>query len=453
MEMDIDLSHEFETVQKSLSDTLIDTVAESREMFQIVKERVKDSVQDSELFQYISAACEEIINLQTNFQQTKQKAPLWCCDKNIMRGKKLCSFIVFILSDYLTRDAISNIMPLFYEFVSGVGGKVTTIGGKRDSHKQFKDGPLEEALFDNPFGIYFDRNNNMLISEFGSHTVRIISPNDYVVKTIAGRAHEKGNEDGDGQNSTFWIPVQFCEERDGTYIVVDSFNNNYRRIKFVDGVYKVKAIDLGRDETTQLFNEVSACHDMFLDQNGDLIASDTCNHRIIKIEKGDKFVSYCGVPEISGYQDGHISQALWNKPSGVVVDRFGDIIVCDYQNHCVRKIHTKTQTVSTLAGQGKKEGFKDGKGSEALFRHPNAVCIGLDDSLFICDTDNFCIRQISTDGFVTTIAGTPGKIGSQDGNALESSFNYPVNLCVDFKGDLFIADWKNDLIRKFTFDY
>jgi hypothetical protein len=64
---------------------------------------------------------------------------------------------------------------------------VTTIGGKRDSHKQFADGPLDTALFDNPFGIHFDKNDNLLISEFGSHTIRLISPNDYVVRTIAGK--------------------------------------------------------------------------------------------------------------------------------------------------------------------------------------------------------------------------------------------------------------------------
>lgn len=253
--------------------------------------------------------------------------------------------------------------------------------------------------------------------------------------------------------------MQFCEERDGSYIVVDSFNNNYRRITLVDGVYKVKVLDLGHDEDTKKANEVSACHDIYLDHNGDLIASDTCNHRIVKLikggngEKGDKFITYCGTPEFSGYLDGPLHLSLWNKPSGLVVDRFGDIIVCDYQNHCIRKIHTKTQIVTTIAGQGKKEGYKDGIGTEALFRHPNAVCIGLDDNLLICDTDNFCIRQLSPDGYVTTLAGIPGKIGSQDGEAHESSFNYPVNLCIDKRGDVFIADWKNDLIRKFAFDY
>jgi hypothetical protein len=151
--------------------------------------------------------------------------------------------------------------------------------------------------------------------------------------------------------------------------------------------------------------------------------------------------------------DGPLLESRWYKPSGIVVDRHGDIICCDYQNHCIRKINTKTEMVETIAGQGTIEGYQDGPAREALFCHPNAVCLALDDNILVADTDNQCIRQISPDGFVTTIAGTPRKVGSADGKGPEAEFNFPVNLCVDYRGDIFIADWKNDLIRKFTYDY
>jgi len=383
--------------------------------------------------------------------QTQKQTEYWCRDRNVMRGKRLCSFILFALKDHLNIDCISNIIPIIYDYVLGYGGKVSTVGGKRNSPKKVLDGPLENAEFDNPFGIHFDRNDNLLVSEFGSHTIRLISPQDNTVTTIAGKAHEKGNEDGDGTNTAFWIPVQFCEDRDGNYIVVDSFNNNYRRISLVDGVYKVKTIELGLDSSSEFPNEVNACHDIFLDHQGNLVGSDTCNHRIIKLVNNDEFVDYSGVYGTPGHKDGPIKEALWNKPSGLVVDRHGDIIVCDYQNHCIRKIHTKTNMVTTIAGQGGKEGFKDGPANECLFRHPNAICLGLDDDLIVADTDNFCIRLISN-GSVRTLAGTT-KLGSEDGNALESSFNFPVNLCIDYRGDIFIADWKNNLIRKFSYDY
>lgn len=418
---------------------------------ELVKVGVVQKVKNSELYQYISAACEEMIS-----PPVSKKKEIWSRNRTLVRGKKLCSFIVFALSEYLTLDAISNIMPLFYQFVSGANGKVTTIGGKRDAHKQFENGPLETALFDNPFGVYFDRNDNLLVSEFGSHTIRLISPDDYVVKTIAGKVHNKGDRDGPGADSTFWIPVQFCEDKNGDYIVVDSFNNNYRRITNTNGSYTVSTIDLGftMDENHEpVFNEVSACHDIYMDHNGDLVASDTCNHRIIKFVDG-KFVPYSGPPkDVGGYLDGPLLESRWYKPSGIVVDRHGDIICCDYQNHCIRKINTKTEMVETIAGQGTIEGYQDGPAKDALFCHPNAVCLTLDDNILVADTDNQCIRQISPDGFVTTIAGTPRKIGSVDGKGPDASFNYPVNLCVDCRGDIFIADWKNDLIRKFTYDY
>jgi serine/threonine protein kinase, bacterial len=71
----------------------------------------------------------------------------------------------------------------------------------------------------------------------------------------------------------------------------------------------------------------------------------------------------------------------------------------------------------------------------------------------VADTDNNCIRQISPSGMVTTIAGMAKRTGSTDGPALSSTFNFPVNICVDFRGDIFVADWKNNILRKITYAY
>jgi len=378
-----------------------------------------------------------------------QKKEYWSRDKTLLRGKKLCHFILFVLKEMLIIDCVSVIMPLIYDYVHGYGARVTTLGGKRDC-KNLLDGPLETAEFDNPFGIFFDRNYNLLISEFGSHTIRMVSAEDNCVRTIAGKPNEKGNSDGVGNDATFWIPVQFCEDRDGNYLVVDSFNNNYRKVSLVDGEYHVKTVNLGTD-SLEFPNQLNACHDITLDNFGNIVGSDTCNHRIIKITNKNEFIEYSGELNASGYKDGPLKEARWNKPAGIVVDQHGDIIICDYQNHCVRKIDTKTDTVTTIAGRGEVEGYKDGPATEALFCHPNAVCLGLDGDLLVADTDNFCIRLISN-GMVTTLAGTT-KMGSDDGDALQSTFNYPVNLCVDYRGDVFVTDWKNNLIRKIEYSY
>jgi len=396
-------------------------------------------------------ACKSVPELE-NIEAIPIENEIWCQDKNIVRGKKLCSFILFALKFHLIFDPITHIMQCIYEYVNGYGATVSTFGGKVGMNKtiikQNVDGPLSTASFDNPFGIHFDKDNNMWISEFGSHTIRIISPKDYCVKTIFGKIGVSGNENGIGTESTFWIPVQFCEDRNGNFIVVDSFNNNYRRITLVDGQYNVTLLDLKG-------NEVNACHDMDIDHDGDLVASDTCGHRIIKIVGADEqFVSYSG-PNYAraGYKDGPVSEALWNKPAGIIVDRQGNIVVCDYQNHCIRRIDTKTNVVSTIGGKGRIEGFKDGYFTDTLFCHPNSCCLGLDDNILVADTDNNCIRQISGNGFVTTIAGIPKGVGTVDGPGHQATFNYPVNICIDYRGDIFVADWKNNILRKITYAY
>ncbi|MEW6208237.1 MAG: NHL repeat-containing protein [Acidobacteriota bacterium] len=148
-----------------------------------------------------------------------------------------------------------------------------------------------------------------------------------------------------------------------------------------------------------------------------------------------------------GYADGDRNSARFNTPSGLCIDRRGNIIIADTANNRIRKIDPKG-TVSTLAGNG-EAGLRDGAAPESQFDSPLGVAADAEGNVYVADSYNDCIRKISIDGQVTTIAGgrSPGLADGQKDAAL---FDTPSGIAVDSQGNLFVADTGNDRIRRIT---
>ena len=150
-----------------------------------------------------------------------------------------------------------------------------------------------------------------------------------------------------------------------------------------------------------------------------------------------------------GFQDGTGAQARFADPFGIALDREGNIMVADAgDNNLIRKI-TPAGQVSTLAGGA--EGFKDGAGAEAAFNSPSALAVDADGNLYVADTGNHAIRKITPAGLVTTLAGD-GTPGDRDGKTIEARFNGPCGVAVDAQGNVYVADTYNDRIRQITPD-
>lgn len=150
-----------------------------------------------------------------------------------------------------------------------------------------------------------------------------------------------------------------------------------------------------------------------------------------------------------GFVNGDTSEAQFNKPFGICIDAQGNLYLADAYNHRIRKISTDGE-VSTYAGTG-VAGYLDGPADEAKFNQPINICMDVDGNMFVSDFLNQRIRKISSDMTVTTIAGT-GIAGLQDGPADQAKFNYPRGICLDDTGNLYIGDSWNHRIRKISTD-
>lgn len=181
-----------------------------------------------------------------------------------------------------------------------------------------------------------------------------------------------------------------------------------------------------------------------LDAQGLLYVADAGDNNRIRVVRPDGSVStLAGGSE--GFQDGAGSAALFNTPSGLALDAAGNLYVADTGNHAIRKVSPEGH-VSTLAGTG-TPGYRDGPGAQAQFNGPIGVAVDATGRVLVADTYNDRIRAIAPDGQVSTLAG--GALpGDADGPADQARFDTPCALAVDAQGQVWIADARNDALRR-----
>lgn len=146
--------------------------------------------------------------------------------------------------------------------------------------------------------------------------------------------------------------------------------------------------------------------------------------------------------------DGTRFQAAFNSPVSLVTDAAGNVYVADRNNNCIRKI-TVDGAVTTIAGNGER-GYADGTGITAKFNSPYGVAVDANGNIYVADSGNHCIRKITPSGVVSTLAGMAGSGDFVDGTGSEARFNYPYSLAIDKSNNIFVADLNNNRIRKVT---
>ena len=151
---------------------------------------------------------------------------------------------------------------------------------------------------------------------------------------------------------------------------------------------------------------------------------------------------------IEGYREGLGAAAAFNTPSGIALDKQGNVYVADTGNHAIRKIAVDG-TVTTLAGSG-VAGYADGQGAQSQFNGPVGVAVDEAGVVYVADTYNDRIRKIAPDGTVTTLAGG-ARPGFVDGIGEAAQFDTPCGIAVG-KDGIYVADTSNDAVRRINAD-
>src|SRR5204862_862086 len=150
-----------------------------------------------------------------------------------------------------------------------------------------------------------------------------------------------------------------------------------------------------------------------------------------------------------GSANGAGGVARFNNPFGVAADHAGNVFVSDSYNSTIRKV-TSDGVVTTFAGSAGEPGNADGTGSAARFYYPSGIAVDSQGNLYVADYDDSTVRKITSAGEVTTLAGSAGVLGSADGDGAAAQFEFPNGIAVDKAGNLFVADSGNSTVRKVT---
>jgi sugar lactone lactonase YvrE len=140
------------------------------------------------------------------------------------------------------------------------------------------------------------------------------------------------------------------------------------------------------------------------------------------------------------------------QPYGVAVDTSGNFYIASYSQHRVFKVNS-TGTISVVAGNGAPgysgDGVSGGAGNATL-NHPWAVAVDSTGNVYIADFSNCIVRKVDATSTITTIAGIPNSCGytGDGGKGTAAQLYEPSGLALDSSGNLFIADYINNVIRK-----
>ena len=195
-------------------------------------------------------------------------------------------------------------------------------------------------------------------------------------------------------------------------------------------------------------------HNLVWSSDDILYVSDTHNHLVRKIDlKTNLITTFAGIPNSKGFSgDGGLAtKAKLNTPISIsLTPDEKTMLISDISNLRIRAIDMDSGIIRTVAGNGKRGKPIDSKTATAQpLIGPRSAIMDNSGNLFILERNGNALRVVRTDGKIYTLAGT-GKRGNQDGPALKSTFNGPKHLCFDRKGNIIIADDKNQLIRLYN---
>ena len=311
-------------------------------------------------------------------------------------------------------------------------------------------GPPSAAEFSSPGAVALDSKGNLYIADTVNHCIRMISGSS--ITTMAGTGGTAGytGDKAAATAATFDLPGGLAFDSAGDLYIADTGNNVIRKISAgtittvagIQGQGPAYGGDLGAATVANLNTPTAIA----FDAAGNYYIADNGNSLIRKVDTSGIITTYVGA---SGGTSGTAGRL--DHPNGVWFAASGALYIADSNNARVAS-YVPPSVFNNVAGNN-VAGFS-GDGGQARFAQlnkPAGIAMDAAGNIFLADTNNSRIRKITTDGVITTIAGSRYTGYSGDGgDATAAALNFPRSIAVSSNGTVYIADTGNHAIRVLT---
>jgi sugar lactone lactonase YvrE len=336
-----------------------------------------------------------------------------------------------------------------------VGGNISTIAGTGTAGFCGDGGQATSACLYYPVGVFAAASGAVYVADTSNHRVRQFTVGGNI-NTVAGNGDTKFPTLVSGiapLGVVLNYPYGVAGDAAGNVYVNDSNNYMVRELNHSQNLVNFFAGtgthgysgDGGPAVSANLNYNYGVAHD----SAGNVYIADTSNHIIRKVDTSGIITTFAGTPQSCGFAgDGGVATAakLCN-PNGVAVGPDGAVYIADTSNQRIRKV--AAGTITTIAGNGTAGYIGDGDPATAAeLRNPNAIAIDGSNNVYIADTSNCRIREVTkSTGIITTVAGSGACNFTGDGLAILNGLNSPQGILADPNGNLFIADTNNQRLR------
>ena len=320
-------------------------------------------------------------------------------------------------------------------------------------------------------------NGTVYVSDTGADVVSTIANG--TTTAFAGSLSAFG-EHGDGGPATsasLYRPGGTAEDAKGDVFIADSGDNTVREVTPDGVIHRFAGTGIaglgvagsrshGFPATLSSLDRPQA---VAVNAQGDVFVADAYNNRVVEVTPSGKVSTVAGDGRAGYSGDGRLAAfAELNQPNGVAVDGQGNLYIADSANNVIRRVDAKTGIITTVAGDYAADQANDGLGgfsgdggpaTSAQLNDPQGVAVDGAGDLFIADTFNNAIREVTPDGTITTVVnsasaggGIPPAGGESNGAAPTASrLNSPYGVAIDQSTDvLYIADTSNSKIAAVT---
>jgi len=330
---------------------------------------------------------------------------------------------------------------------------ITTITGKTTHGFSGDNGPATNGTLYDPHGVGFDTAGNLYIADQFNHRIRKIDTNG-IISTVAGNgAATYAGDGGTAITASLYNPQATTFDATGNLYIADGGNNRIRLVNTNGFISTVAGNGTpaytgdGGPATNASLDDPTG---VTIDAAGNLFIADSINNVVRRVDTNGTITTVAGngSPTFAG-DFGPATSASLYRPSGVVFDTFGNLYIADADNERIRMVNTNG-IISTIAGTGTGGYIGDGgAATNAKISLPSCVAFDSSGNLCIADYINNRVREVDTNGYITTVAGNgTGTYTGDGGVATNASLYRPSGVAFDAAGNLFIADYSNNRIRK-----